>query len=200
MGKIKSITMKTIKLFLSFLIIITSLTFISCEDEAVDPTLVPTNPVPNNNGGGGNNGGGNPTTVVGAYKLTAFNTSVPTDLNGDGTTSTNQMNETSCFNNMFIIINSNNTFNADAKGVEIDFSNNITQCYTDPDYNGTWVLNGNILTLTYVDGGITYNDNFTVAGAGNSLSISAPDGEIVGIESGQPVYLTSNIQFIYTKQ
>lgn len=192
--------MKTMKNFLSLLVIITSLTFISCDNEAVDPTLVPST-APNTNGGNGNNnGGGNTTTVVGSYKLTAFNTSVPTDLNNDGTNSTNQMNETSCFNNMFLIINSNNTFNADAKGIDIDFTNNITECYTDPDYNGTWVLNSNVLTLTYVDGGVTYNDNFIVAGAGNSLSLSVPDGDIVGIESGQPVYLTSNIQFIYTKQ
>ncbi len=192
--------MKTLKYTLSFLMILTSLTFVSCDDEAVDPTLVPS-PAPNTNGGNGNNnGGGNTTSVVGSYKLTAFNTSVPTDLNNDGTSSTNQMNETSCFNNMFIIINSNNTFNADAKGIDIDFTNNITECYTDPDYNGTWVLNSNVLTLTYVDGGVTYNDSFIVAGAGNSLSLSVSDGDIVGMESGQPVYLTSSIQFIYTKQ
>lgn len=192
--------MKTIKKILSIFAIFTFLTFMSCENEAVDPTLVPS-PAPNTNGGNGNNnGGGNTTTVVGSYKLTAFNSSVPTDLNNDGTSSTNQISETNCFDNMFLIINSNNTFNADAKGIDIDFTNNITECYTDPDYNGTWVLNSNVLTLTYVDGGITYNDNFIVAGAGNSLSYSVSDGEVVGMESGQPVYLTSNIQFIYTKQ
>ncbi len=102
--------MKTIKNILSLLLIIT---FVSCDNEAVDPTLTPSPPPTTNGGnGGGNNGGGNTTTVVGSYKLTAFNSSVPTDLNNDGTSSTNQLSETSCFNNTFIIINSNNTFNA----------------------------------------------------------------------------------------
>ena len=52
--------------------------------------------------------------VVGTYRLTAFNTTPPTDLNGDGTSSTNQMNEVTCFNNSLIILNSNGTYTADS--------------------------------------------------------------------------------------
>ena len=56
--------------------------------------------------------------------MTAFNSSIPTDLNGDGSASTNQMNETNCFNGSFITLNSNNTFVADSKGIDINTKSN----------------------------------------------------------------------------
>lgn len=187
--------MKNFKKAVSLFTLITSLVFLSCESEPLDQSLLETN---SSTGGGSTGGGSTSTSIVGAYKLTAFNTSVPTDLNNDGTASTNQLNETSCYNNSLLVLNSNNTFTADSKGVEIDFTANTLECFTDPDITGTWVLNGSILSLTYVDGGTTYTDNFTVSGS--NLSFSVNDGDVVSILSGNPVYVTSNIQFVYTKQ
>lgn len=138
-------------------------------------------------------------TIVGTYKLTAFNTSIPTDLNGDGTATTNQLSETTCLDNSFVTLNANNTFTADSKGIDIDINNNIT-CFTDPDFTGTWVLTGNILSLTYNDGVDVITDNYTVSG--NTFSSTLTDGQVVGVEqvSGEPVYLTCDITIIFTKQ
>ena len=183
--------MKTIKNLFSIFVILTSFTFVSCENEPVDPTLKNNNTT---NTGGGNTG----TTVVGTYKLTAFNTSVPTDLNNDGTSSTNQLSETTCYNNSFMTLNANNTFSADSKGVEIDLGTNALECFTDPVIIGTWSVSGSTLTTTYVDGGTTYTDTFTISG--NTLTYNINGGEVVGTAGGTPVYLTSNIQIIYTKQ
>ena len=158
------------------------------------------------NNGGGNNGGGN-SSVVGSYKLTAFNTSVPTDLNLDGTASTNQMDEISCLNNSFLTINANNTFTSDAEGVDIEVTvdNNGVEvesivCYEDAQIAGTWVLNGNTITFTYTEEGEVYSDTFTIQG--NTLKYVLEDGQVVGVEenSGAPVYLNSDITLIYTKQ
>lgn len=171
---------------------------ISCENEPIDPALAE---IINNQGGnnGGNNGGGGNTgnSIAGTYILTAFNSSVPTDLNNDGTTSVNQMTESSCFNNMLMTLNNNGTFSADTKGVEIDINNQIA-CFVDPDISGSWSLQGNTLTLSYIEGGVPYVDVFTVVG--NTLVMVVPNGEVVGTASGAPVYLTSTITLIYTKQ
>lgn len=51
--------MKTIKNLLSIFVIITSLTFVSCEDEPIDSSLLGNNPSANNSGGNGNSSGGN---------------------------------------------------------------------------------------------------------------------------------------------
>ena len=81
----------------------------------------------------------------------------------------------------------------------IDINNNIT-CFTDPDFTGTWVLTGNILSLTYNDGVDVITDNYTVSG--NTFSSTLTDGQVVGVEqvSGEPVYLTCDITIIFTKQ
>ncbi|MGC4039737.1 MAG: lipocalin family protein [Flavobacterium sp.] len=155
--------------------------------------------------------GGNPTgSVAGNYKLTAFNTSVPTDLNLDGTASTNQMNETTCMNNMFLTLNANNTFSADSKGTEIDMDIDVAtgeivqtiQCFSEAALTGTWSLSGTTLSLTYIDPdtGTPATDNFTVIG--NTLQATLHDGQAVGtvMPGGEPVYLTCDITSIYTKQ
>lgn len=142
-----------------------------------------------------------PSGIVGTYLMTAFNISEPQDLNGDGTTSINQMNETSCFNNNTLIINSDNTFSSTSKGLDINIDGPVAilECYTDPTITGTWSQNGNNVTFTYVDGGQTYTDIFVLTG--NTLTMTIPDGEVVGSASGgEPVYLTADISVIYTKQ
>lgn len=195
--------MTKIKILSIFTIILAAFSFVSCDNEPLDPVLVAqinANNGSNGGSGGGSGGGVTPTNIAGSYILTAFNTSVPTDLNGDGTASTNQVTETTCLNNSLFVINSNNTFTADAKGIDIDLTTtpNVLTCFTDPDITGTWTLVGNILKTTYVEGGITYNDEFTVIG--NTLVLTVNDGEVVGTAAGAPVFLTSDITIIYSKQ
>lgn len=142
-----------------------------------------------------------PPGIVGSYLLTAFNTSVTTDLNGDGTNSTNQLNETTCFNDSFLTINANNTFSTDSKGIEIIFGTSGVDevaCFEDAEITGTWSLTGNQISFTYTDEGEIYTDVFTVSG--NTLTYTLEDGDIVGNAGGSPVYLTSDITLIYTKQ
>jgi hypothetical protein len=193
--------------FKSFSLAISSVGFLflfnSCNVEPIDPVLADqlaqNNSSNNNNNNGGGSNGGN-TSVAGTYLLTAFNTSVPTDLNGDGTSSINQMSETTCFNNSTFILNSNNTFTATGGGIDIDLSvtPNVLTCFTDPSTNGTWTLNGNQLTTNYMEGGVSYTDVFTVVG--NTLIITEQNGEVVGMANGNPVFLTSDITAIYSKQ
>lgn len=136
------------------------------------------------------------TGVVGTYKLTAFNTNPATDLNGDGTSSINQMSEVTCLNNSLLVINANNTYLANSKGVDIDLSGGYT-CFTDPDDLGTWALSGNQLTFTSSD--ITI-DPTTFVVSGNTLTYSIPAGTVLTEEGGVVVEVTADITLIYTKQ
>jgi hypothetical protein len=140
--------------------------------------------------------GGTPTGVAGVYRLTAFNTAPATDLNGDGTSSVNQMNEITCFNNMLITVNANNTYVANQKGVDLDLSGGY-ECFTDPDDVGTWALAGNQLTFTSSD--ITF-DPYTLTVSGNTLSATIPNGSVLTEDAGVVVETTADITIIYTKQ
>ncbi|WP_162127558.1 fibronectin type III domain-containing protein [Flavobacterium phycosphaerae] len=137
------------------------------------------------------------TTIAGTYKLTAFNTSPATDLNGDGTPHINQMDEVDCLNNMFLTINANNTYTADAKGVDLDIVSGNYTCFVDPTDTGTWVLNGNQLTVTSND---TTLDPFTFTVSGNTLSNLVPAGTVYDNQNGVVLEITSDITTIYTKQ
>ncbi|CAM3922252.1 lipocalin family protein [Flavobacterium cucumis] len=178
--------MKHIKYTLaSFSILLTTLLLLSCENEPLDPAI---------------DVSGN-SSVVGSYFITAFNTSVPTDLNQDGTASSNQLNETTCFDGNYILLNPDNTFTANSKGIDIttNGTDETITCFVDPDINGTWSLSGDQLSLTYTEAGEQFTDIFTVSGS--TLTLSINDGEIVGVTStGDPVYLNADIDIIFTKQ
>jgi hypothetical protein len=111
------------------------------------------------------------------------------------------MNETSCFNNSILVLNANNTFTATGSSLEIVFDGTTStlECTDDPDFSGTWSLAGNVLSVTYTDEGDTFTDQYIVSG--NTLKASIQQGEVVGTANGgEPVYLTANIDIIYTKQ
>lgn len=176
--------MKNIKSVVKVLIVLLSFLTISCENEPVDPLLS----LEASSG------------ITGTYLMTAFNSSIPTDLNGDGLASTNQMNETVCFNGSFITINANNTFIADGKGMDINIEGTVPtiECIDDGNFSGTWILIGNQLTLSYIDEGEPVALTFTKTG--NTLKYMLPNGEVVGTTStGEPIYLTSNLELVYTK-
>jgi hypothetical protein len=204
-------------LFYSFIAIL-SLNFIACsgDDEPVDPVLLNNDGSNNgggNNGGGGNTGGGNngggitQSNVSGVYLMTAFNSSVPVDLNGDGTASTNQINETNCFNNSLLTLNQNNTFVSVSKGIDINYDFDVEtgeeittiECFTEESATGTWAFNNSTVVFSYVEDGETFSDTFTIVG--NTLVYTVANGQVVGTtDQGEPIYLTSSIQIIYTKQ
>lgn len=176
MNKLKNIS--------AFLFLFSIIVFTSCSVEPYEGII----PDPNANA-----------NTAGTYLMTGFNTSVPTDLNGDGNFSGNQMTETACFNNNTITLNVDNTFTATQKGVEIDSTGatDVLACYADPNIVGTWTIVNSTLTLTYTDTGVQHNDVYTVIGT--TLKATVNQGDIVGMLSGSPITLTANIDIIYAK-
>lgn len=139
------------------------------------------------------------TSVVGNYRLTAHNTSVPTDLNGNGTASVNQMLETSCFNNSSATINANGTFSAVDNFPDLTSVAGVNTIVCDTDtYSGTWTLVGNTITFTYTTGGITIVDPATFAN--NAFTFVDQDSDFINFVNNQLVFTTGNVQNIFTKQ
>ncbi len=175
--------MNSIKLSLAILSCSALVTFTSCNIEPLDKDLL------------GNII--NPASVAGSYRMTAFNTGIPTDLNNDGAASTNQMLETSCFNDNILTINPNATFTSTSKGVDVSASATLV-CLSNPNITGTWVLNGTVLKLIYMKGNVEITDLYSVSG--NTLTHSVPLGQIVSTTStNAAVFLNSSYYFVYTK-
>jgi hypothetical protein len=137
-------------------------------------------------------------SVVGNYLLTSVNTSFQTNLNGDTIISSNQMFETSCYNNSFLNILPNNTFSSDQTFPDINQAGTGIQCLTEPDITGTWTFSNNILTLTYLDGTDTIIQPFNFIN--NTLSGLFDDVDVLNVVNGVPVFAPGNVTEIYTKQ
>jgi len=93
------------------------------------------------------NSDNNSGSIEGTYELREFNTSAATDFNQDGTSSTNQMSETNCYNDSQLTFRSDNTFTYEIAylSVNADASSSCTSYEVD----GTWSATNNTLTATY---------------------------------------------------
>jgi len=167
---------------LTFFVLTLIFTAVSCDNEPVDSLI---------------SGSSN---VIGTYYMTAYNSSILTDLDDDGIESTNQMDETNCYTGSFITLKIDGTFIASNKGPYINSDGGIStiECFNDGDYSGTWTLSGTQLTMVYLYWGVEVTDVVTLSN--NTIVSSVEDGEVIGITSGgEYEYLTSNIQIVYTK-
>jgi hypothetical protein len=137
---------------------------------------------------------------AGVYKMTSVTSSVPTDLNGDGIKSNEQMLETACYNNNLLTVNSDYTFSKTQKGVNLSFSGSgsTITCFTDPTISGTWTYAQNAFALHYTEGGSAVVETYVITNT--TLKFLIPSGQVVGLVNNQPAYLTSNIEITYTKQ
>lgn len=144
--------------------------------------------------------------VGGTYNLTEVNTETQTDFNQDGTSSTNQKQETSCYNNGRITLNTDGTLKYVITGVLIGASDGSVGCKTDYEASGEWEIqtgndenavisavytdqNGddNIISLTKIGSQLTLTDN-------NILS-SYPDRN----SSGEPFYRAGSVEYVFRK-
>ena len=79
----------------------------------------------------------NPDSLEGTYRMIAFNTGIPTDLN-------------------------NGSFTATSKGVDVNAFATL-KGYTNPDIMGTWVFNVTELTLQFVEVSVQNAELFSVS-------------------------------------
>jgi hypothetical protein len=118
-------------------------------------------------------------TLNGTYVLTSLDADVTVDLNNDSTTSTNLLQESTCFNIMEVTFNNDGSFSA--TNSKLDFnggdSGNELTCTIRTD-NGTWSLNANELTLNVSIAGSTITETKEIMLTETSFSFTATEDEI----------------------
>lgn len=137
------------------------------------------------------------TSYDGTYKLTAINLPTAQDLNGDGVKSINQVLESTCYNNVLLVLKSDNTYTRTDKGLELLFSgiNSTKYCYDYGIETGTWSVTGSTITLKsegVPDVALTINNNTLTYNEGGNFVIPVSGGYTYGI--------FSNIENVLTKQ
>lgn len=111
------------------------------------------------------------TGLTGTWKVTSLTSGVPLDINMDGNATTNLIGETGCYGNTKIVFGANNTVVLHSEEFTFDADTDDLTCEMLPAENGTYVQNGNTITVT-VDGEVT-----ELTKSGNTLTGVQEDEE-----------------------
>lgn len=147
-------------------------------------------------------------SVEGTFRLVSFEIENSIDLDGDGDSSTNLIEETGCYQDETLAFNSGGAgiattrsfldvfvvISTDSDGGET-FSQTI-DCVLEEDVsNFTWTQNGSVVTINV--GG----DTVTLSYDGNELSFTIPSGFFAEILEGDAttVQLTEDVTFRYER-
>lgn len=167
--------MKSITYFISLCILV----LVSCESESTS----------NNN-----------PTLSGNYRLTSLIADVAVDLNQDGATNTQVMNETTCFDTVAINFSNNTNFNASYSEVGFDV-NNVLTCATNMQ-SGTYTYSNGVLSITVPVNGGTVTESHNVLLTPTTLEFTVTDADVANYFSGAPGTPAANItqlDVVYTK-
>lgn len=136
--------------------------------------------------------------LVGTYKMTAWNVPEEVDLDDDGVVNTNLLNETECYDESMMTINSNGTYTMMYSYVNIE--GGAMSCQNETT-TGTWVRNGNSFTTTHISGGQNMNTPYTFAsGNTTTLTRNITDGSYPTVNNGTAEYAQGNISIVMTRQ
>jgi hypothetical protein len=157
--------MKPIKNLLSIFVIITSLTFVSCENEPVDSSLLGNNGTGNNSGGGNSGGGGN------TYYVKTKIDGVQKEWTG--------INATGVFlNNSIFTIFCGGTSTTETLSLTVN--NTLTGPIAVANYPFEWALTTSVYTLNNVGYSSAYSDFTVSSGSINITQINTANNTIKG--------------------
>jgi hypothetical protein len=147
-------------------------------------------------------GGDGDTSIVGTWKLTTWSINMPLDLNNDGVSSTNLLDEVGCTNNETLVfeangvISSNDSFNPKIAVILLDDTAN--------DYVFDIVCAEGVIgfATSYTqtnDNTVVFNDKESTI-SGHQLSCVYEDAIKIYNEDLTEVVATKNLTLVYTKQ
>lgn len=142
----------------------------------------------------------NTQSITGNYVLTSLVADVAVDLDQDGTSDSQLMNETTCFDNVAINFDANGNFTTTVSEVGFD-ANNVLTCSTIVT-SGTYTFANSVLTITTPINGGSVTESKAVILTATTLEIGATDAEVAQYftnSPGTPASAITQIDAVYTK-
>lgn len=140
--------------------------------------------------------------VIGQWVLIEINSTPQIDIGNDGTTDTNLMLQTTCFDGWGLNFDANGTITSDAAEIELD-PNAIATLICSPISNsGTYVINGNDITVSTMVDGIAESQTVTVNITNNLMSFDATESDVAGlfnIPDGEFYSNLTSLEFVLQK-
>lgn len=150
------------------------------------------------------------TSVNGTWKLTAFELDQDVDFNEDGTSSSDLIAESGCYDNSNIVFNNSNvaTFNFQELDIELDLvigTENTYEytidCLPSTPEVAAYTVSGNNVNVTF-DYGDGETDTMVLVKSGNTMSVTIPEFTYVPEEGndGEVSYTFVGATLVFTKQ
>ena len=187
------------KIILNIFVFVALLVINSCDNEPLEGFDLANPAVQNPTGGSSQN-----TTIAGTWRLTAWNSTNPVDINNDGVPSTNLLTEFNCYTNETIVFNSDNTgmiMSRSYAEIELELVTGTTNTY---EYMTTCIQEIENTPMTWTQAGniVAVDDGFSVVNLSlnaNQLSFLIPNGFQADSTDGM-VTVEEDLTFVYTKQ
>lgn len=136
--------------------------------------------------------------LVGTYRMTAWNSPMSVDFDNDGTSNTNMMNESPCYDDSMMTINANGTYTMTYNYVNINGGTVSCQAETT---NGTWTRNGNSFSTSHLLGGQNMNTSYNFAsGSSTTLTRNMSNWNYPTMNNGTAEYAQGNVSMVMTRQ
>ena len=144
----------------------------------------------------------NETDILGTWTINEINSTPAVDLESNGNSDTNVMNQTNCFDGMSLDFDTNG--NLTVVSSEITFDAN-----TDPSFmcslrtdTGSYIISGNDLTVTIPISGNQETETILVNIQNNTLSFSLTESQVAqffNVPSGESFSAINELEFVYIK-
>lgn len=145
------------------------------------------------------------TDLVGTWKIESMISDVAVDLNSDGTSGTEILDETTCFDNLFYSFNEEGGILAHQ--ARLNFVDGEMQCDGEGTYAATYEVTGNELSVTFQSGESTLTFTKTIglstANGATYMHVAIEDyevAELVNDPGNTSVSSINRIEMIYKKQ
>jgi hypothetical protein len=146
-----------------------------------------------------NNGVNNNTNadLTGTYRVTSWMAPTAVDLDGNGTTSTNMMMESSCYDDSMMTINQNGTYTMTYNSAGINGTS--LECDTETTV-GTWTRSGNSFTTSHMSGGQNMSTNYSFQGGSNTtLTRNMNNWQYPMMNNGTASWGNGNVSMVMTR-
>lgn len=140
--------------------------------------------------------------VLGEWQLIEINSDPSIDIENDGTTDTNLMLQTTCFDGWSLDFDANGVLTADYAEIEIDPNAIATLICTPQTDTGTYNISGNNLTVSATIDGNTETQTISITITNNVMSIFVAESDITSffaIPDGEIYSELVSLEFVLQK-
>jgi len=138
--------------------------------------------------------------LLGQFDLTAFVVGTAQDLDKDGQSSTNLVNEIDCYTSSKIEFNNDGTFERTTAVSSVGNLGLSLECTTSTSY-GRWTRNGNTVTTTQTTAGVNVSTQYTFNTTAKTLTASDATAQypVFSLVTSLFANVTGQVNYTFTK-